>query len=380
MRNRTKIAVAAAATVALVGALIGCTAQNQENPFDGLSQEELAEIAEQYTFHEFVFECPTDDYGLVKTVAYAHSNYGPSSSGDSPKRVNPDSVSLPLPDGTPSERWEAFKANLCTDTFLALSWGHVLGNEIVPGTDTRVFDIEGNDGLAMADVNIEEINNLADSLLFHEGDDLVEFAKANKEYQHYVNTLVAVLGQFNLFGEHSFESWQNWHLVPLSAGIGDLEENDVQESLPALLFGVTLKGQCEPVALYGVNLSDQRPEKFHPEDLGCVPEETPPPDAQCVENCGSEPVCEHDCGEGPGKDPSKSSTLVVDPVITGPAGPINQSESTQLQTDPEGDAVKAEQEAAQNNQQQQQQHQDAVEESNDVGADTVEEGDSDPGW
>lgn len=380
MRTRIKLAVAAAATLALVGALVGCTSQPQqeESPFDGLSQEQLAELAEQYTFHEFNFECPTDDYGLIKTVAYAHSKYGPSASGDGPKRVDSDSVSLPLAGGTPEEQWEVFKTNLCTDTFLALSWGYVLGNEIVPGTDTRVFDIEGNEGLALADVDIKEVNNLADSLLFHEGDNLVEFAEANKEYQHYVNTLVSILGQFKLYGVHTLESWQNWHLIPLSAGIGDLAENNVQESLPALLFGVSLKGQCVPAALYGVNLSDQRPEKFNPEVFDCLPEETPPP--VCTENCGEVPVCEHDCDEGPGKDPSKSSTSVVDPEITGPAGPINQGESTELQTDPEGDAAKAEEQAEQNNQQNQQQHQDAVDKSTDVGEEEPEEGDSEPNW
>src|SRR5690606_16893872 len=134
----------------------------------------------------------------------------------------------------------------------SLSWGYVLGNQIVPGTDTRVFDLDGNDGLALADVNIEEINDLADSLLFHEGDDFVEFAEANKEFQHYANTLISILSQFKLYGVHALESDQNWHLVPLSAGIGDLAVNKVQESLPALLFGVSLKGQCVPAALYGV--------------------------------------------------------------------------------------------------------------------------------
>ena len=297
----------------------------------GYTDAEIAEIKDLLTYHETTFECEVNEYGLIETVIYAAPAYGPSSDSN-PKRATSDAPGIPLVGNTVDEIVADGEKQRCIDPFISLGKVKAFGSQKVPGTDTRIFDLEGNEKLAIADIPWKEINNLARTFVFEEGDDFDKFIAANAVYKEFVNTFGSILHQASMLGIESLESSKNWMLKSGSAGIGDWMENPDQESLPAILYGFTIKGECIPGLLFGVNIQDQRPEIFDPQKFQQYCDVPPPADADCTVDCTTteEPPCPPGytgtvpgvCKDSPTNAPNASTTAPIGGGDGGPAGPL----------------------------------------------------------
>src|SRR4051812_33264901 len=117
MRKHPMSLFAAAAGLALVGAsLSACTTGTGGSNDHPLTQEQIDQFEQMYTFHETTFECETDDLGLVKTVIHAVPAYGPGSDAN-PKRLNSENISIPLVGTTADELYADSEQQLCIDPF-----------------------------------------------------------------------------------------------------------------------------------------------------------------------------------------------------------------------------------------------------------------------
>jgi len=264
----------------------------------------LNDVRDQMTYPgHFTYFCELNSLGLIDFAIKAGPEYGPNS-GANPKRKNTLDLSVPLKGKTDEAKQAYFWQNLCSDPFLGLVWGYVVGNLEIDGV--RVFDIDGNDKLKIANsdgvtldqLKLQDLNNFAESFLLQEGatdEETLDFTKKNDQYRYYVQTLIAILQQFKLLGVESLTSDKNWRLEGPSAGVANVVLSPTPDSLPSLLYGVTEKGQCEPEVLIGVNLEDMRPEIFNPGDLPfCQYNPPPPPETGCQSNCN--PGCQSGCG------------------------------------------------------------------------------------
>jgi hypothetical protein len=300
--------LATAAGLALVAAatLSGCAPTGPN-----YTTEQIKQYTDQATFHDLAFTCPTDTLGLTETIAYASPAYGPGSPDPKavPKRTVADGPSIPvtLVGPTVQDYTTDTGNHFCVSPLAALNVGYGLGNLVVPGTHTRVFGLENNDALKLADVTVDKLNDVARTLVYKDGDDFNAFADRNKKFQEYVGTLVSILYQMTPVGVQSLMSTYNLHTAEAEVGIPDVLVNNVQEDWQALVFAWTLKGQCVPAKLFGVNVNDARYEEFNPSDYAkfCTP--TNPPREGCVgDSCGgSNPPCTVNCNA---KDPRVSVT------------------------------------------------------------------------
>lgn len=282
LSTRSRV-LATAAGLALVGAsLAGCTAADP-NP-QHYTKAQIDEYTKEATFHETSFSCAVDKEGLTETVIHAAPIYGPGSPADTKddaKRTLTDGISNALIlKATTVPGYSVDQGNAwCVDPYTALTAGCVVGNFIVPGTDHKVYTLEGNGALKRFLNGLkcpEDIRDVAKTLVFHKGDNLDKYGALNKEFQKYVEALVSIIQQMNPGGIQSPWSIENWHTEGATAGVPNVLENTKQENLPAITFAWTLKGQCLPAYYFGFNLTDQRPEVFNPKDYAsiCVPPKT----------------------------------------------------------------------------------------------------------
>ena len=261
-RNRV---IKTAAGLALVGAasigLTGCTAP----PKDGavahhFTPAETSEYINEATFHETSFSCTIDKLGLTDTVIHAAPIYGPGSPAKTAdaKRTLTDGISnaLILQATTVPGYSVDVGNNLCHDPYTALALGNTVGDFIVPGTHTRVFDLEHNAPLKLADIKLSKINNVARTLVFEKGDNLDKYAARNKEFQTYVAVLISIIQQMNPGGIQSPSSIYNLHTTGADAGIPDVIVDPTVDKDKAVTFAWSLKNVCLPAYYFGVNLRD----------------------------------------------------------------------------------------------------------------------------
>jgi|GEM_PF-5651760 len=286
MRKFTPVVIAA--TVALVGAsLAGCAPINlfgntAPNPHH-YTNAQIKEYTQEATFHETSFSCQTDHLGLTDTVIHAAPIYGPGSPAvtTDAKRTLTDGISNQLiltssmVAGYSVDQGNAW----CIDPYTALTAGCVVGNFTVPGTDHKVYALEGNGALKKFLNGLkcpEDINNVAETLVFHKGDNLDKYAARNKAFQKYVEALVSIIQQMNPGGIQSPDSVKNWHTEGATAGVPNVLVDPSVDKKRAITYAWSLKNQCLPAYYFGFNLTDQRPEVFNPKDYAsiCTPTKT----------------------------------------------------------------------------------------------------------
>lgn len=206
-------------------------------------------------------------------------------------------------------------------------------------------------------------------------------------YADATETMTQLAGLMTIFEvtEETRATEWNFHAldaITTEADVRPIVENDTQYTGDFLVFSLTHKGETGCWSSFGINIGlngditkgDQRIAGFICETPGTptTPPTTPPEEPECP-----------DCDET-GKDPTKST--LNNPEVDdwkkdgGEQHGINEGESTDLQEDPRGDAVIAEEVAKEEVAEVEEAHEDAFVEAPVVNTEEPEVGDESHAW
>lgn len=205
-------------------------------------------------------ECVPDDKSLG-TVNMRVESMNPVGTGQG-ERLWSDSVALPMAGNDQVLSLGQIMDTVCHDPH----YGHVVANGLAKLDVGNVALVSRNDWLKS--LSLESVPSSAAAYMptlnverpsFGQA---TEAVKKNQEWQvaaSYINTLLKNLGNM---GYHSPQSVWNIHLTGFDAGVKlpTVGLNDHQENLPALVLGLTEKGQECPILQIAFNTGDKRPE------------------------------------------------------------------------------------------------------------------------
>lgn len=242
-------------------------------------------------------ECKTDDNGLVSY------EIGALKAVPDPRKWS-DALSTPFTATDPDAIRDELQQAICQDPLLGNAWLTFYA------TDVRDA-LKASRGVDLVELNpwlkpytkIDKVNDKAAGFIpllnvSDPSDELIGTAiKQNGAWAADAALLNTLFDRFALAGIDARESVVNYHLVAgglVAEQLPEVERNPNQENLPALIFILTEKGQCQELLAIGANTGDKRPELFR-EIVDC----TPPPATGCVENCGETPPCTDKCTPPP---------------------------------------------------------------------------------
>jgi hypothetical protein len=328
--------------VGLIAALIGGASGFAQTPAaadggsgngsSGLSDNARNLIAQSLTVKTTSAdaECQTDDYDLVSYKIGALENV------PEPRKWS-DAISTPIAATDAEAARDELQQSICEDPLLGVSYLTFVATDIREAlkASTNVDIVALNPWLEPYTADVSNISKKATEfvpLLDAEestSTDVDAAMKKNGEWQHeasYVNTL---LDRFAVTGIDSRLSVVNYHLAAGGMVVGTLpevERNDKQEDLPALIFSLTEKDQCDELLSVGANMQDKRPELFEAKVCEEAPTtETPstpgtpetPDNGGCVENCSTQPGCTENCTHTPPPTGcTENCTPVTPPCVT----------------------------------------------------------------
>jgi hypothetical protein len=128
--------------------------------------------------------------------------------------------------------------------------------------------------------------------------DLDKAVTKNVDWQQDAALVNTLLEKFAATGIEARQSTVNYELFNYATAtdLSDVREAKDQENLPALIFAITVKGQCGELMAFGANVGDKRPELFKP--VTCAPPTTTTPScvSTATHKCTSTPGCTSNCG------------------------------------------------------------------------------------
>lgn len=209
-------------------------------------------------------ECKADQYGNVP--------YQIDSLLGVPPRIATDAISTPITVTDPVAARVALQEAVCKDPLLGVTWlafmATTLRDQVL--RDTGIDLLVLNPRLkAYADVS--QINAQATAFLplLNVKDpsktQLDDAIRKNRTWQKAAALVNTLLERFAVLGIEARLSLVNYHLTDYALDVDALPMvgiNDKEESLPALIFSITEKGQCGEVTSFGANVGDKRPELF----------------------------------------------------------------------------------------------------------------------
>ena len=280
-------------------------------------------------------ECDTNDYGLVEF------QIGALEPVPDPRKWS-DALGTPIVNSDPEKARDELKQTICEDPLLGASYMTFFATDVrdLLIEDTGVDIVELNKWLEPYAADPSEINVTAAGfipLLDVRDPSEVQIDAAmglNRDWQHEAEFVNTLLDRFEVSGIDARESIVNYHLAIGGLVVGNLpavERNDKQENLPALIFSLTEKNQCEELLSIGANVGDKRPELFEakecePPTPTPTPTHTTPPseEPECPPDMpnGTWPVCKDDPAETPdtptgGGGPAPDQTDSVGPPAGG---------------------------------------------------------------
>lgn len=236
-------------------------------------------------------ECKLDANGLVSYQVGALQNV------PSPRKWS-DALSTPIVSTDSTAARKELQQAICQDPLLGVTWAHFFAHMSFGTVNVSSL----NEWLKPYVADASVINSQAagfipllnvDHPTKKQAEDAVGKNQDYQELAGYVNTL---FDRFSVESDiQSLPSVLNYHLKNGGVEVATLpavEINSPQESLPALVFGLTIKGACVPVSQFGANTGDKRPEAF--KAPSCAPPTTTTP--RCTSNCGNTvPKCTSNC-------------------------------------------------------------------------------------
>lgn len=188
--------------------------------------------------------------------------------GDPHLRQWTKAVEVPLPGGTPAAKRQNLMTAICLDPWLGSLWAHAestwqVGNVSVLAHNTwlRPFaDVNMvNDRAAFSGATFVPKKNLPEA-------QATAYVKQNKAWQRMAGTIDTIIGQLNPTEIKALPASKNWDVAGsglIGKGLPEAELNTSQpDNLKALVLDVTQKGACAPLARFGANVNDMRPEVF----------------------------------------------------------------------------------------------------------------------
>jgi hypothetical protein len=246
-------------------------------------------------------ECKTDEYGNVA--------YQIDSLLGVPPRMWSDAISTKISATDPAAARAELQLAICKDPNLGVAWltfmATTVHDALLKATDIDLVKLnpelkgytDASQITTKATAFVPLLN--VDKPTTEQVDNAVKQNVAWQKDAAVVNTL---LERFAALGIDSRQSIVNYHLTDYALSTHALPTigvNDKQESLPALIFALTAKGQCGEITTFGANAGDKRPELFTAKD--CTPPTTTTNKPGCTTNCGSTtPGCTSNCGGTPG--------------------------------------------------------------------------------
>lgn len=275
--------------------------------------DELAQIAERLTVHTTSIQCTVNDLGLIDF------NIGALEAVPEPRKWS-DAISTPFGAQDPEAIRDELQEAICQDPVLGTSWLSFLVNEFQEhyGIDLAAM----NPWIADYATSVDQIDEVAAGFIplldvaEPTDEQILQAVEANKKWQQRASYIGTLLDKFALGGVEARPSIVNYHLKDGGLVVGALpavEKNPQQESLEALVFEVTLKDQCEPLASMGANIHDKRPELF--EGKKC---EAPKPEEP---NQPSEPNKPTEPGKPTPPKPPTTTTPPTPPTTLEPKDP-----------------------------------------------------------
>ena len=286
----TAVATLGVLVAVIAGVLSGIdTANASAGGSSKLSEESKNLLAKSLTVTTTSAEakCQVDDMKLV--------SYKVGALEGTPPRKWSDALSTPFAATEAEAIRDELQQSICKDPLLGVSYLTFFATDIRDAlkVSTGVDIVELNPWLKPFAADPSNINKKATEfipLLNVEEPTSSEMDAAivkNREWQKeasYVNTL---LDRFALAGVAARPSVANYHLAAGGLVVGALpavERNSKQENLPALIFSLTEKGQCDELLSAGANTGDKRPELFEAKKCEVTPPggttppgPTPPP-------------------------------------------------------------------------------------------------------
>lgn len=241
----------------------------------GYTADELAQIAERLTVNTTSIQCTVNELGLIDF------NIGALESVPEPRKWS-DAISTPFGAQDPEAIRDELQQAICQDPVLGTSWLAFLVNEFQEHYNINLSEL--NPWIADYATDVDQIDEVAAGFIplldvaEPTDEQILAAVEANKKWQQRASYIGTLLDKFALGGVEARPSVVNYHLKDGGLVVGALpavEKNPQQESLEALVFEVTLKDQCEPLASMGVNIHDKRPELFDGKKCETPTPETP---------------------------------------------------------------------------------------------------------
>ena len=305
--------------IPLTGASPTSASGDEDKDDTTLSKEARAAIAELLTVKTTSAdaECATDDYGLVSY------QIGALEAVPEPRKWS-DGISTPIAATEVEAARDELQVAICKDPLLGVSYLTFLATDARDAllASTGVDILEINAWLKPYAVETSEINTIAAGfipLMDVKEPTSAQIDKAmeqNRSWQTEASYANTMFDRFAMTGIEARQSTVNYHLAAGGLAVGSLpavERNGNEEDLPALIFSLTEKDQCEPLLEIGANVGDKRPELFKAKVC-----ETPPTDTtDCKKPC-KPPVVE--CPPGwDGTPPNCKAPASEDPAANGNA-------------------------------------------------------------
>jgi len=220
-------------------------------------------------------------------------------------RANSFAFNVPLPSGTPVEKFVSWQGYNCVNELQGTTYAWVLANTPVYGT--LVGNIPGNEFLGdLVGISESEIRQyMMDK--FHpvlDPNDVQLYVNGTEEYETFITLVNTLYEQLYIIDDAAHNSYINWEVSGPSLGYPEVVKSNVGDTLPAVTLTILEKGVCKPVAAILINDQDQRPERANLP--GCVtpPKPTPPPTStSCTPKPGGTKKWDANLGKYICKDP-----------------------------------------------------------------------------
>lgn len=253
--------------------------------------------------------------------------------GETDPRLWSDALSTALAGSTPQEMYVWLQRAICEEPFIGVSLQHLFAHLEVKGIS--VLSLQSTDWLESANVDDSEIAELVATYTpltiwtFENPDEDIPDdvydaqLEANREYQAMASKLVYLMRSFQLGTVMNVNSTHYYRLVVGGLTADGLPEVEVQgtppDTRPSLVFYLTEKTACVPIAALAFNTGDKRPmlvdipascETFNPPcTSNCAPPCTTDCSPVCTSNCN--PPCTTNCPKDWSLNPAKPDGVGV---------------------------------------------------------------------